>query len=197
VSNLRQIGTAIQMYVNDNGDYLPGPCWTGMFFTYSDNHAPVDPYSGSLAAFLTPYLGYPPPSPLLLRTALVAVCPASKLMLPNNVTPIPPLNEPVSYFSQAVITNDPPTGNDIIIYPFGRPASAIDPAACKKHGSIKHPSDTWAMMDCDKQLLDSLQITSTYYNYVALLPVHSSGKSPARRNRLYYDWSVHTIATPE
>ena len=53
------------------------------------------------------------------------------------------------------------------------------------------------MTDCDLQLLLSLGITSaTYQSYVPLLPVHS-GKTPARRNYLFYDWSVHSVATPQ
>jgi len=195
VSNLKQTGTAIQMHIGDNNDYLPGPCWTGMFFTYTDPGS-GDRYNGSLAGFLAPYLGYPAPKPLLLNTAIVAICPAQKLKLPN-VTPNPPLYVPVSYFSQQRITNDPPTGNDIIIYPFGRPNSAADASPVKKHLSIKRTSDTWAMTDCDQQQLVSMGITSaTYQTYVPALPVHS-GKSPARRNYLYYDWSVRSVSTPQ
>jgi prepilin-type N-terminal cleavage/methylation domain-containing protein len=195
-SNLKQIGTAIQMYVNDYNDLLPGPCWTGMFYTYTDNGVPGDPnrYNGSLAAYLTAYLAYPPPKPLLLNTAIVAICPASKLKLPN-VTPSPPLNVPVSYFSQSTITNDPPTGSDVVTFPFGRPNSPF--AQNKKHLSIKQPTEAWAMTDCDQQQLVSMGISSaTYQSYVPLLPVHGS-KSPARRNYLYYDWSVRSVSTPK
>ena len=35
-SNLKQIALAISMYAADYNDTLPGPCWTGMFFTYQD-----------------------------------------------------------------------------------------------------------------------------------------------------------------
>ena len=44
-SNLKQIGVAISMYTVDFDDYLPGPCWTGMFFTYQDTNPfnPKDP----------------------------------------------------------------------------------------------------------------------------------------------------------
>ena len=196
-SNLKQIGIAIQMYVNDFNDRLPGPCWTGMFFTYRDETGtPGDPnrYSGSLAAYMTAYLAYPPPQPLLLRTAVVAICPASKLKLPN-VAPAPPLNVPVSYFSQSVITNDPPAGTDLVTFPFGRPNTPF--AENKKHLTIRRPSDSWAMTDCDLQLLTSLGIGgASYQSYVPLLPVHS-GKNPARRNYLYYDWSVRTVSTPQ
>jgi prepilin-type N-terminal cleavage/methylation domain-containing protein len=196
-SNLKQIGTSIAMYVNNYNDLLPGPCWTGMFFTYRDGTGtPGDPnrYDGSLAAYLTSYLACPPPVPLLLRTALVAICPASIIKLPT-VTPAPPLNVPVSYFSQSTITNDLLTGNDVVIYPFGRPNSPV--AACKKHLSIRRPSDSWAMTDCDQQLLASLGIGSaSYQNDVPVLPVHG-GPSPALRQYLNFDWTVRAVKTPK
>src|SRR5512140_1563530 len=56
ISNLKQVGYAIAMYAMDNNDQLPGPCWTGMFFTYAKTGDPADPYNGSLTGFLTPYL---------------------------------------------------------------------------------------------------------------------------------------------
>lgn len=195
-SNLKQIGTAIQMYVNDNNEYLPGPCWTGMFFTYTDSGVAGDPnrYSGSLAAYLTSYLAYPPPKPLTLNTALVAICPASIRNLPN-VAPSPPLSVPVSYFSQSVITNDPPTGNSLIIYPFGRPSSPFAPN--QKLSTIMHTSDTWVMTDCDRQLMTSEGITAaTYFAYVPIFPVHSA-RNPAVRNYLFFDWSVHSVKTAQ
>src|SRR6202142_1343381 len=61
VSNLKQTGLASFLYTQDNNYYLPGPCWLGMFFTYAATGDPTDPYSGSLAGFLTPYLAYPAP----------------------------------------------------------------------------------------------------------------------------------------
>lgn len=195
-SNLKQTGTAIQMYVNDNNDLLPGPCWTGMFFTYTSLSPSGDRYNGSLTAFLTSYLGYPQPSSLL-NTSVVSICPAQKLKLPGNVTPSPPLYVPVSYFSQQFVTNDPPAGLDVVSFPFGRPPSASNPSPVKKHLAIKRTSDSWAMTDCDQQFMDSLGISgATYYSFVPKLPVHSN-KSPARRNYLYYDWSVRTVSTPK
>jgi prepilin-type N-terminal cleavage/methylation domain-containing protein len=193
-SNLKQIGMSIQMYTNDNNDYLPGPCWTGMFYTYTDTGVPGDPnrYNGAMAAYLTPYLSYLPPKPLLLRTAYVAICPAAMLRLPN-VTPAPPLYVPVSYFTQSVITNNGP--DDVVMYPFGRPNTPAAPN--QKSLSIKHPSDNWVMADCDQQYLNSLGITdATYQKYVPLAPVHSA-PTPALRNYLYYDWSVRSMKTPK
>ncbi len=195
-SNLKQVGTACSMYTMDFDDRLPGPCWSGMFFTYRDGNpnTPSDPnrYNGSLAAYIATYLAYPPPDSIV-RTAKVAMCPASLQMLPKK-TPIPPLQVPVSYFSPSTVTNDPPTGADVILYPFGRPDAPV--ALAKKLASIKKPSDSWAMIDCDKQLLTSLGITSaTYIDYIPLEPVHGS-KKPAIRQSLYFDWSVRTMRTP-
>jgi prepilin-type N-terminal cleavage/methylation domain-containing protein len=206
-SNLKQIGTAIQMYVNDYNDRLPGPCWTGMFFTYTDNAgAAYSRYNGSLAAYLTDYLAYPAPKPLLLRTAIVAICPAQKLKLPN-LAQTPPLYVPVSYFSQATIINDPPTGASKVYHPFGRPDknanldSIRDPSRLfetpLKMLDIKLTSDTWVMADCDQTILRTNNYAdATYFNYVPALPVHSA-KSPARRNYLYYDWSVRPVSAPQ
>jgi prepilin-type N-terminal cleavage/methylation domain-containing protein len=58
VSNLRQVGTSIEIYTMDNNDFLPGPCWTGMFFTYRDGTGvPNDPnrYDGSLLAYIATF----------------------------------------------------------------------------------------------------------------------------------------------
>src|SRR6478609_6334061 len=150
-SNLKQIGMAIEMYPMDHNDLLPGPCWTGMFFTYRDGSGiSGDPnrYDGSLAAYIANYLAYPSPSANLIRTAVVAICPASFRALPK-VAPVPPLRVPVSYFSLGSVTNDPGVGKDVIQFPFGRPENPV--AACKKITSIRLRSDTWAMTDCDKQ----------------------------------------------
>ena len=186
ISNLKQVGYAIALYAMDNNDLLPGPCWTGMFFTYAKNTDASDPYNGSLAGFLTPYLAYPPPV-TMLQTAKVAICPASYRVLPKKVWS-PPLGVPVSYFSLSVITNDYPAGNDLVDYPFGRPSSPA--ARSQKQTVIRHPSDVWAMTDCEKQLLLGLGITSaTYMDYIAIEPVHGN-KKPALRDYLYYDWHV-------
>lgn len=207
-SNLKQIGVAIEMYSIDNNDLLPGPCWTGMFFTYALN--PADPngpkrYDGSLAGYIASYLSYPNPSSVL-RTAVVAICPAQYRVLPK-VTPDPPaLKLPVSYFSLRTITNDPGSGGNLVYYPFGRPE--IDASltvlgrsptrTCEqplKSSMIRARTDNWAMTDCDQQQLVSLGILSaTYQTYVPALPVHS-GPSPATRQYLYYDWSVRSGKT--
>jgi prepilin-type N-terminal cleavage/methylation domain-containing protein len=191
ISNLKQVSYAIAMYGHDNNDYLPGPCWLGMFFTYHATGSASDPYDGSLAGFLTPYLAYPAPVSML-QTAKVAVCPASFRVLPK-LAPSPPLNVPISYLSQEWITNDPGIGLNLIHYPFGRPDNPVARAA--KLTQIKNPSDSWSMTDCDQQLMDWLKYTSTYHDYVPAVPVHGS-IMPALRNCLYFDFHVATRKTP-
>ena len=199
-SNLKQFAYAISMYTHDYNDFLPGPTWTGMFFTYQDAEpaslagsvAGANKYNGSIVASLTSYLGIPAPSSLV-RTAAVTICPASYQALPK-LAPSPPLNLPVSYFSQSTITNDPNDASSNVLYPFGRPNSVYAPT--KKVSSIRRPSESWAMTDCDLQLLLSFGITgASYQNYVAKEPVHGS-KKPALRNYLYFDWSSRSAKTP-
>lgn len=199
-SNLKQTAYAISMYTQDYRDSLPGPCWLGMFFTYQDADPthPTSPnrYNGSLAAYLTTYLAIPAPPPAPnLRTALVAICPASYRVLPGT-PPVPPMKVPISYISQESVTNDPPAGTDLIHFPFGRPNSPF--AENGKLSSIRRPSESWAMTDCDRQLMDAMgyDSTTTYYNYVALEPVHGN-KRPAMRNTLWFDFHVAPRITPK
>jgi len=51
MSNMKQIGRALQMYSDDNSDTLPGPCWTGA-------RASFDKTSGwELIYYIVSYLG--------------------------------------------------------------------------------------------------------------------------------------------
>jgi hypothetical protein len=137
---------------------------------------------------------------------VVAICPASRRAFPN-ATPVLPLKVPISYFSQSSVVNDSTAFADLVYYPFGRPeknpsldtirnpARLFEPTQ-KKH-VIHKPSDSWAMTDCDEQLLASLSISgATYQGYIPLLPVHS-GPTPALRNYIYYDWSVRSVKSPK
>jgi prepilin-type N-terminal cleavage/methylation domain-containing protein len=204
ISNLKQFAYSISMYTQDFNDSLPGPAWTGIFFTYVDSipsAASGDPnnptkYEGSLVAQLTTYLSLPAPS-TQVRTAAVTICPASYKVLPN-ATPSPPLFVPISYFSQSTITNELGPPMDLLQFPFGRPDTTVSlPLRVpKKVTNIRHPADEWALTDCDLQLLTALGITSaTYMNYIAKEPVHGS-KRPALRNYMYFDWSVRARKTP-
>ena len=38
-SNLKQVGLALQMYIDDNHETLPGPVWSGARASYDKNSA--------------------------------------------------------------------------------------------------------------------------------------------------------------
>src|SRR5262249_55021715 len=88
-SNLKQIGSACAMYTHDFNDYLPGPCWSGMFCIYQDmtpSQTIIDnpkKYYGALAAYIATYLANPPPS-TIARTSQVMICPAGFRKLPQG-----------------------------------------------------------------------------------------------------------------
>src|SRR2546427_913006 len=67
VNNLKQLGTAIQLYCDEHEDRLPGPVWQGLYATYYDDTLRM-PY------YLTKYLGLPDPSSEV-RTCTLAICP--------------------------------------------------------------------------------------------------------------------------
>ena len=201
VSNLKQFSYAINMYSQDNREYLPGLAWLGVFFTYHDA-APFaqagdfrfDKWDGSLVAPLTGYLGLPPPT-TQVRTAAVCICPASYRVLPSRIAN-PPLYVPVSYFTQQLVTNDIGPPAQYVINPFGRPGTSPPDGWPKKLSVFLKPSDSWIITDCDVQLMNDMGYSSsTYIDYIPTLPVHGS-KSPALRNYLYYDFSVRSRKTP-
>jgi len=210
-SNLKQIATAISLYTGDNNDFLPGPTWTGMFSTYRGNNYGTFPGTsaqgdrdGSLLYYLSTYLGQPAPvaSSSLVRTSQVARCPSSVRAVPQGaVNPSavvsPPLRVHISYFSSSWVTNQ--VGNNITLnsavdvqFPFGRPENPF--ANTKKTTTIRFPSSSWAMMDCDNQYLTAFTppITATYTDYIPKFPVHGP---PSRtvRNYLFYDFSVRRV----
>src|SRR6266516_4086642 len=70
LSNLKQIGLAIQMYTDDEEGTLPGPVYTGIEASY-DNGGKS---SKQLVTFLANYLSHPKPSSQLIPVE-VFMCP--------------------------------------------------------------------------------------------------------------------------
>ena len=197
-SNLKQTGLACFLYTQDFTDYLPGPCWSGMFCIYKDNNPPQtigqDPnkYYGALAAYITTYLASPPPSATLAQTSRVMICPAGWRRIPLGQTFTVPSSVPVLYFSASSIYSDPnnPTAaNWLFDYPFGRPNGPFAPM--QKVTSIPRASDQWAITDADKL---NVPTGATYYGWLPDQPVHGSVK-PALRQYLYFDFHVNSKKT--
>src|SRR6266851_5145750 len=68
ISNLKQIGHALQMYTDDEHDMLPGPVWNGMRASYDENS------TEELIYYAAPYLAAPRASDQE-SIAQIAVCP--------------------------------------------------------------------------------------------------------------------------
>ena len=198
-SNLKEIGLACFLYTQDTRDYLPGPCWLGMFCIYKDNDPSQtidqDPlkYYGALGAYITKYLSSPPVSDTIAQTSRVMICPAGWQNIPQNVPGrvfTVPSSVPVLYFSVESIYSDPfnTNANWLFDFPFGRPNGPLAPE--QKITSIPRASDQWAITDADKLNNPG----STYYDWLPNLPVHGS-ITPALRQYLYFDWHVTSRKT--
>jgi prepilin-type N-terminal cleavage/methylation domain-containing protein len=193
-SNLKQTGLACSLYTQDYNDFLPGPCWSGLFCIYKDNYPgqtiAQQPYKyyGALAAYITAYLATAAPSSIA-QTSKVMICPAGWRRIPPNQTFSVPSQVPVLYFSPTSIYSDAPgTNHWVFDYPFGR----VDPVApMKKVTSIPKPSDQWAITDADKLNVPG---GATYRKWLPDLPVHGSTK-PALRQYSFFDWHVKSMKT--
>ncbi len=196
-SNMKQTGLACFLYTQDYNDFLPGPCWSGIFCVYKDNNPgqtiAQDPnkYFGALAAYITTYLACPPPSSTRAQTAKVMVCAAGWRKIPPGQTYTVPSSVPVLYFSPSSIYSEPDLTNSthLFDFPFGRPNTPYAPT--KKITSIPRPSGQWAITDADKR---NVPTGATYYDWLPDWPVHGSIK-PALRQYLYFDWHVNSKKT--
>jgi type II secretory pathway pseudopilin PulG len=71
LSNLRQVGSAMAMYVSDYKGYCPGPCLRGQFIKYNQN-------SDSLSRYLAVYVNRPQPA-AVTEINPVFMCPGVEL----------------------------------------------------------------------------------------------------------------------
>jgi prepilin-type N-terminal cleavage/methylation domain-containing protein len=197
-NNLKQMGLGIQMYTQDNRDFLPGPLWSGIFFTYQKSGAANTPTDWSLAYHIATYTGDPGPDKFL-RTNRVTVCPASLPFLKKGTTD--PLQQPLSYFSQDIVTNSPdadgqakpdpntpPFENRFYFYwPYGRPSGPTAPL--RKTTKFLMPAKTWTICDADQVNVPN---SATYYSFCAPNPklVHGGKTGQWQRVYMFFDWHV-------
>src|ERR1700744_5663507 len=119
VNNLKQMGIALQLYVDDHNDQLPGPVWQGFFENYDNAD------TTRLTYYLATYIGIPAPGPTP-QTAMLARCPSTAL----RWTPADPstdpmaLQRPLSYIASVAVTN---LTNDVVTRPFGYPVAFNTP----------------------------------------------------------------------
>ncbi len=175
VSNLKQVGLAINMYANDNRDTLPGPCSAGHSSAY--NRTPTG--NTELAYYLSTYMGGKSPSTLgfgqrgYLRGMF---CPGYGKFSPEDPTTA---MTRVNYMVTVVHSNPLVTvpGNAV---PFGYPDNPkLSPVKLSTVGRYGPISQVYAVSDVDKQLWPG--------NWTAVAPSATHGNV---RNRVYFDWHV-------
>ncbi len=171
LSNLKQIGYATQMYIDDHEDRLPGWLFLGQSVGY-------DLYASNVLTFrLATYLGLPEPSTNIV-SARVFACPA------HAATTLVPTKQ-VTFVVNFDIDPDPVS----VVRPFGYPGSGSRPkqAPLKQEqiGNYLSPSQAYALVDADQGNVDR---TVAWYSTLPKRPVHGS-----LRNELFFDW--HAAAT--
>jgi|ERR1051326_188463 prepilin-type N-terminal cleavage/methylation domain-containing protein len=179
LSNLKQVGIALQLYVSDNEDSLPGPVFSGARASYDKNS------STELIWYIADYLDAPSPSTVSPNKPVVAevfVCPGYLRYAPGLTSmqgrKCYLLNDNVG--ERGPVARVPPFG-----YPsFGEPAS--EPIATLKLSELEayvSPALAYAITDVD--WLNINPSNTGWWQDVPSKPVHGNV-----RTELYFDWHV-------
>jgi prepilin-type N-terminal cleavage/methylation domain-containing protein/prepilin-type processing-associated H-X9-DG protein len=186
LSNFRQSHLALQMWVDDNNDWLPpgqgstSGLWHGQQITY--NRTDTD----QLVYYLVPYLGYRAPD-ATTREAKAMICPGYRRALVGVTN----LANRVAYVrtvpSHAGLTNG---AGQVLFDPFGYPAFQGDPPEpphkLSEIAAVRPLPDVWFMIDADQVAFK----TAGWVDELPPLPVHGS-----LRNYVFYDGHVATKKT--
>lgn len=182
LNNLKQLGTAIQLYADNHGDQLPGPVRLGFYEEYDNQDSTRLPYyiasdMGLPAAQITP------------QDALPARCPsAARHWTPAEPgTPLMSDFVPLSYMANSQVTN---INSGVLTRPFGYPYTSPpffedSDEAPKRLQQIASPSLSWALTDVDQENGFSI---GAYYPYLPLTPAHGRV-----RNEVFFDWHVEAV----
>jgi len=182
VSNLKQIGVSLQMYVDDNGQRLPGPVWAGARASYNGKDSKLE-----LIYYIATYLGDPAPSEqtVISRTF---ICPGyiryapemeglrgRKIFLLDDDIDPNPANR-VSPFGYPGTPEMP-----------GWPTPSVPPMKITGFDNYIPPVQLFAVSDVD-QAIPSLNPSVDWWWQQPNKPVHG-----AVRNHPFYDWHVQGV----
>jgi prepilin-type N-terminal cleavage/methylation domain-containing protein/prepilin-type processing-associated H-X9-DG protein len=205
MSNLRQTGVALQMWINDNDDWLPpGPVGSvagntgtwglhhGQKARYLEENAPSE-HKYQLIYYLATYLGLPEPSGTKTNVAKVFFCPGFE-----RYTADPPVTEigtrvcyGVTYPYEVEAENKPLLSFQPFGYAPGYSTPRSPPSKVTRIARERPLTDVYALMDLDKIIVTSQG--NAWQKQLPEKPVHGSV-----RNFLYFDSHVGTkkIASP-
>jgi len=171
VSNLKQVGLAINLFTDDNEDTLPGPCFSGATASYDQNA------NNQLVFYIAEALGAPRPG---AQTAIAEVflCPGYR----NNAR-----GTAAILGRQCYLLNDnisvPPESKPPFGYPTNIGVSVTQPLKLSSLATTRSPSDIWAITDLDKVNVVNSRIM--WQPDLPSQPVHGEV-----RNELFFDWHV-------
>ncbi len=176
LSNLKQAGVALQMYVDDHEQRLPGPVWAGARASYDRSSR------DELIYYLATYLGDPAPqgNPVVSKTF---VCPGYVRYAPE-LTSL--MGRKIFLLNDDI---DPSPVNRVS--PFGYPASGglpeVQPMKITAFDNYIPPAHLFAVSDAD-QAIPSLNPSVSWWTDLPNKPVHG-----AVRNQLFFDWHVAAV----
>jgi prepilin-type N-terminal cleavage/methylation domain-containing protein/prepilin-type processing-associated H-X9-DG protein len=187
VSNFRQTGLALNMWVDDNDGWLPpGPSRPniGLYLGQRPNYLEDEESKKNLPYHIATYLGYPAPT-TQEQIAKVFFCPAFERKGKN-------VNTIAGRTCYGVVTQgrgiNPKVGvgsGNLDFSPFGSAMGNLNPSA-KFSQVVSFPGGTatiWSMVDVDKVALPTP--TSMWYIQLPDKPVHDT-----YRNYLFFDGHV-------
>jgi prepilin-type N-terminal cleavage/methylation domain-containing protein len=172
LSNLKQIGLGLQMYVDDNQQSLPGPVWAGAMASYDQAS------SQEFIYYVAPLVGSPAPSPQTV-VAKVFVCPGYERQAPE-VTSL--VGRKVYLLNDDL---DPSPLNRVP--PFGYPSPLSQPVKINSLDHYLPPCDIFAITDVD-QAVPSLDPSVSWWTDLPNKPVHGSV-----RNQLFFDLHARSV----
>lgn len=181
LSNLKQTGMALHMWIEDNDGWLPpGPrstfgLWHGQVPSYRE-HANSHRH---LIYYLASYLGLPAPDSTI-RLAKVMICPGFDKYKPGVTNDMTGLQV---YVRTVPSSNNLRDSSGQLVEPFGYPDPDQPPRKLSAIESVRPLTDVWIMMDADQIAF----ATSGWSSVLPAKPVHGSV-----RNYIYFDQHVAT-----
>lgn len=174
LANLKQLGHAMQMYIDDNEDRLPGPVWSGMQASCDANS------SEQFLYYTAPYLGVPPLSD---EAAVIsaAACPGY-MKAARGINSLRDMEGRISYLLNPDVNPQPGAP----VRPFGYPDPEQPPLQRSQLNPYGSLAELFAISDVDKENLVDASVS-----WRADLPsraVHGS-----TRNQLFFDGHVTAV----
>jgi prepilin-type N-terminal cleavage/methylation domain-containing protein/prepilin-type processing-associated H-X9-DG protein len=206
-SNMKQVGTAMQMFADDHGDYVPnGENGTGSGRGMSVAQKAAYCYATDNPNFydwmvysIQPYIGGPVPS--LSSSGFVNPTNTMRVMYcPSNVKYN--TSQDPSFFSYEMVEGSitagsvsrycgltcNPTGyNNPGALPAGQPGPPQKLGSLSSISSGNAPAQIWAMVDSDQEGNNGAGAHASF----PPVPAHGS-----TRNYLWYDWHVEPVKVP-